>query len=492
MIGASSGVVILVGIIRTKFMAVLLGPAGFGLMGVFNSIVDLATAIASVGVAGSGVRQIAAAAGTEDVSRIATTVRALRRLSLVLGVLGAVAMILFRDVISTVTFGTNEYAWAVAGLGAAVAFRVVAAGQGALVQGMRRIADVAMIGLVGAVLGTITGVALVWSLGERGIVPAVGAMAAATLAASWWYSRRIQLPAAGIDKSVAEAEVVSLLKLGLAFMASGFLMMGSAYAVRAMVLQWDGPDAAGYYQAAWTIGGMYVGIILQAMGADFYPRLTGAANDHALMNRLVNEQTQVGLLLAAPGVVATLCFAPLAILLLYSSEFGGAIDVLRWICLGMALRVISWPMGYTVLAKGEQTLFFAVELAWTVVNVGLAAILIPRYGADGAGIAFFVSYAFHLAMVYAVSRWLTGFSWTPGNWKAAAYFIVVVALVFIGLRWITGWIAYVIGALVVIGVTTYSVRQLVGLVNENQMPDRLRGVLRWMNSIRTDDGERGR
>ena len=118
-------------------------------------------------------------------------------------------------------------------------------------------------------------------------------------------------------------------------------MMGAAYAVRAMVLQWDGAEAAGYYQAAWTVGGLYVGTILQAMGADFYPRLTGAAHDHALMNRLVNEQTQVGLLLAAPGVIATLAFAPLAILVLYSSEFGEATEVLRWICLGMALRVTS-------------------------------------------------------------------------------------------------------------------------------------------------------
>ena len=56
-------------------------------------------------------------------------------------------------------------------------------------------------------------------------------------------------------------------------------MMGAAYAVRSMLLQGAGAEAAGFYHAAWTIGGMYVGIILQAMGADFYPRLTGVARD---------------------------------------------------------------------------------------------------------------------------------------------------------------------------------------------------------------------
>ncbi len=137
LIGASTVIVVAIGIIRTKFMAVMLGPAGFGLMGVFNSIVDLAAAIASAGIGGSGVRQIAAAAASDDDARIATTTRVLRGLSLVLGLLGAGAMVLLRNDISAMTFGSEEYGWAVAGLGAAVAFRVVAAGQGALVQGMQ-------------------------------------------------------------------------------------------------------------------------------------------------------------------------------------------------------------------------------------------------------------------------------------------------------------------------------------------------------------------
>ncbi len=48
-----------------------------------------------------------------------------------------------------------------------------------------------------------------------------------------------------------------------------------------------------------------VNIVLQAMGADFYPRLAGVANNDPECNRLTNEQAQVSMLLAAPGVSAT-------------------------------------------------------------------------------------------------------------------------------------------------------------------------------------------
>ena len=122
-------------------------------------------------------------------------------------------------------------------------------------------------------------------------------------------------------------------------------MMGAAYAVRMMVIRMASLEAAGYYQAAWTLGGLYVGFILQAMGTDFYPRLTAVAQDNDLCNRLVNEQTHISLLLAGPGVLATLVFTPFITTLFYSSDFHAAVEVLRWICLGTALRVITWPMG---------------------------------------------------------------------------------------------------------------------------------------------------
>ncbi len=104
-----------------------------------------------------------------------------------------------------------------------------------------------------------------------------------------------------------------MLKLGFAFMASALMMTGVAYVVRLILSREVGLDAAGLYQSAWTLGGLYVGFVLQAMGADFYPRLTGVARDNAACNRMVNEQAQVSLLLAGPGVIATLVFAPLVI-----------------------------------------------------------------------------------------------------------------------------------------------------------------------------------
>ena len=105
-------------------------------------------------------------------------------------------------------------------------------------------------------------------------------------------------------------EATGLLKLGLAFMASAFLMMGAAYAVRTMVLRIVGFEAAGYYQCAWTLGGLYVGFILQAR-VRLLSTPTAIVENNAKCNRIVHEQALISLLLAGPGMFATLTLVPI-------------------------------------------------------------------------------------------------------------------------------------------------------------------------------------
>ncbi len=483
-IGGSSVLVIGVGVIRTKAMAVLLGPAGFGLMGLYSSIVDLALAVASMGIGSSGVRQIAESVSTGNEARIARTVIVLRRTAVLLGILGAVLVVVFSGPLSTLTFGDDRHAGAVALLGLAVFFRAVSAGQGALIQGLRRIADLAKMGVWGALLGALLSIVLVYVLGEQGVAPSLVAAAAMGLVISWGYSRKVEIEYPAMTRAEVRQEAASLLKLGFAFMASGILMMGAAYAVRAIVLRLEGLDAAGFYSAAWTLGGLYVGIVLQAMGADFYPRLVGAAEDDPQCNRLVNEQTQVSLLLAGPGVIATLTFAPLVILLFYSARFYEAVEVLRWICLGIALRVITWPIGFIIVAKNRQVIFLGAEVAWTVVNVGLTWLCVNSFGVNGAGMAFFGSYVFHGLLVYPIVRWLSGFRWSVANWQTGLLFLCSIAMVLGGFYVLPPLWAYGVGTLVMILSGVYSIRTLLHLVSLDRIPQPMQRLLGRFRFVR--------
>lgn len=479
LIGGSSALSIVIGIVRTKAMAVLLGPAGFGLMGIYSSIIDLTASIAGMGINSSGVRQIAESASSEDGTRVARTVTVLRRTAVLLGLCGAGLLALFSQQMSELTFGTGGHAAGVALLSIAVFCRLIASGQGALVQGMRRIADLAKLGVLGALFGTLISIPVVYFFREQGVVPSLVCVAAASIVTSWWYSRKVRIERPVMTFSEVRHEAASLLKLGFAFMACEFLVMGAAYAVRAILVRSAGLDAAGLYSSAWTLGGLYVGYVLQAMGADFYPRLVGVANDNGRCNRLVNEQAQVSLLLAGPGVIATLTLAPVVIALLYSAKFTAAVEVLRWICLGMGLRVISWPMGFIIVAKNRQLIFLIADLAWTAVNVALAWILIGGFGVNGAGMAFFASYVFHACMIYAIVRPLSGFRWSAANMETGLVFLSAIGLVFCGFYVLPSIWAGVLGGVTGILSGIYSLHRLIHHTSAGQIPRRLWRVLEW-------------
>ena len=472
LIGGSSVFDIGLRIVRTKVMAMLLGPAGIGLLGLYGSISEVVRSLAGMGINSSGVRQIAEAVGTNDARRIAVTVTTLRRVALVLGVLGALLLVIFCQPVSRLSFGDDQHAGAVALLALAVLFGEVSAAQGALVQGMRRISDLARMSVLSAFYGTLFSIPIVYFYGERGVVPSLLCVAAMNIITSWWYARKIKVEKVAITLGQVISQASELLKLGVVFMASGLMSIGAAYAVRIIVLRKMGVEAAGFYQAAYVLGGLYAGFILQAMVADFYPRLTAAAatNDNTECNRLVNEQAEMGLLMAGPGVLATLSVAPLVIPLFYSASFEPAVEILRWNCLGIMMRVASWPMGFILLAKGQRGRFFWTEVFGHMALVGLVWLCVRSIGLTGTGVAFFGQYVFYWLLIYGVVRRVSGFRWTKANQQTGLFFAFMVACVFASWYLLPRMAAMSLGIVATLLAGIYSLKSLCTLVPINRLP----------------------
>ncbi len=299
-------------------------------------------------------RQIASAVGSGSQPVITTTVFTLRRVCLVLGIIGAVALFLLREFVSRVAFGNADHGSDIGVLSIILLFGAVMGGQGALLQGMRRIGDLAKMNMFGALAGAILSIPIVFVWGRAGI-PAYMVLAAGVGAfISWSYARRIQIERTKVPFRQVTEEARSLLKLGLVFLASGLMTAGALFLLRVLVTRQEGVYGAGQFQAASALSMVYVGFVLQAMGTDFYPRLTALAHDDRKCNQLVNEQAEISILLALPGVLATLALAPWVIQIFYSSKFDKAAEILCWQVAGTFLQVNSWPMGFILLAKRSR------------------------------------------------------------------------------------------------------------------------------------------
>jgi len=287
---------------------------------------------------------------------------------------------------------------------------LVSASQTALLQGLRRIGDLARVTIIGAFLGTLVGILLVWQLGLAGVVwlllvvPVASALFAALLVA------RLPRPeVASTPLSNLWPEWRALFSLGFAVMAATLLTGVTQLAIRARVTETLGIDATGHFEAAWSISMNYIGFVLAAMATDYYPRLTAAIGDRDTANRLVNEQAEVALLLAAPVLVGIVSFAPLVTSLLYSSEFAPTVEVLRFQVIGDVMKVAAWPMGFILLARGANRHYFITELAWNAAYLAGVFALLPIIGLSATGVAFVLAYGIYLLLIARVSHDLTGF-----------------------------------------------------------------------------------
>lgn len=410
-IGAAAVLNMLFSVLRIKVAAVLLGPAGIGLIGLYSTLMTTASTIIGLGIGNAGTRQIAEATSREDVLAVSTARRALFWGSLWLSLLGAMLVWLLREPLASVVLSDTTQADNVGWLALGVALTVAGASQGGLLNGLRRIGDMARISVLSAMTSTVLGLTALWYWGEKGLLAFVLVGPLASFILAHLYVAR--LPRVESPPVPLSGQLRQLVRLGVAFMLAGLVGALAQLQVRILVDRELGALALGHFQAAWMISMTYVGFVLQAMGSDYYPRLTGAIHDHATVNRMVNEQAEVALLLSGPVLLAILGFAPWVIELLYTQQFQPAVEVLRWQVLGDLLKVASWPLGFIILAAGDGRTFLVSESIGYVALVVLTWLGLPWLGLEATGIAFVAMYVVYLPLVYWLASQRTGFRWAP-------------------------------------------------------------------------------
>lgn len=460
LIGGTQVCNLLIGIFRVKVLALLLGPAGIGLAGMYQAATGIIGTLAGLGIGSAGVRQIAEASASGDRRRVARTAAVLRRASWISGALGMAAVLIFAKPLAQTTFGNTEYAGGVALVSLTLLFGGISAGQTALLQGLRRLRDLAACNLLGSIFGTVASIALVYFLRDKGVAAFLVAVAGFGILTSWWYARKVPIEPVRIPWRETFREARPLLEIGGAFLAIGLIGAGVTYWVRALIIHDLGMHAVGLYTAASNLSLIYIGVVINAMGADFYPRLTAIAQHDKAVNELVNQQAEMGLFLSLPGLLATLTFAPWVLRLFYSAEFAAAADLIRWLILGMGLRVACWPLGYILLAKALGKPLVIIEGLSSLVQVGIVLLCMRRWGLEGCGAGFAIFMAMATVNMSIVSYKITGFTWSRRSAGALAASAAFTGALLLALRLAPGRTGLALGMLVTALATAWSVSNL--------------------------------
>lgn len=477
-VGGAQVIKVILGIVKNKILSILIGPAGIGLIGAYNSAIGMVASISGLGVGFSGVREIAKADASGDEQLISKTVFTFRRITVFLGILGVLICLIFSKPLSIITFGNPSHTKDFSFLSIVIFLTIILSSQNALIQGKRRIKDLAKLNVYGTLYSILISVPLIYIWGLKGIVPFLILLAFVNTLISWWYAKKIKIKRVYLSLREVIINSKSFIHLGIAFMSGGFLHMVNNYLIRVFIIRTIDIEALGFYQASYIMSTVYIGVILNAMGKDYYPRLTAVSNNSEKCARLINEQTEIGILIATPGLLLTLVFAPIIVKLLYSAKFMVAVEILRWQILGVFLQVISFSIGYLTIAKGLGKLFFYLQLAFCLIHLLLIWLFVNSIGIVGTGIAFFLLYVLHVIILYIVGKKLINFHWSKEVKNLILLTSVIIAITFISLVFFKNYYGLLIGIIITIGMIYYSFRKMMKVMEVRNFSDVLQLIKR--------------
>lgn len=462
---------IIVGIIRTKLVAVILGAAGVGIMGLLNAPLQLIISVTGLGISYSAVRDIGEAHGRGDQSRISYAITILRRWSWFTGFLGAIVTITIAPLLSQWTFGNRDYAWSFVWLSVTLLFQALSKGQNTILQGTRRLKEMARSGVIGSALGLFTSIPLYYWLGIKGIVPAMVLSALTALILSWYYSRKVIIQDVSLTIRETYKSGLGMARLGIYMTVAGFIASFSIYILNAFISNKGGIEQVGFYNAGWGVVGQYTGIIFSAMATDYFPRLSAVQADDEKVKELVQQQAVTALLIIGPLLALLIAAMPIVVRILYTPAFTPVVMFASLTLLGIQFKAISWSMGYVYLAKGNGSLFLKLEIISGLAILGFNLFLYYLLGLNGLGISFVVSYFLAIILSYLVLKVKYNF-----RFSGKFYLIFFLTYGFVVLAFLTvfiesNYIRYALGAVIFLLAALASLYQL------NQLLD-LRSLIR--------------
>jgi len=451
---------IIIQVIRSKVIAVLLGPAGMGIAGLLNSTTNLIGGLTNFGLGTSAVKEIAAAASNDDQNRITKVITVLRRIVWITGTLGSLVTLALSPLLSRITFGNSEYTLAFIWISITLLFNQLSTGQLALLQGLRKLQYLARANVTGSALGLILTVPLYYFWGIDGIVPGIIVTSLVSLSASWFFSHKVKIGSVRISNDETISTGKNMLFMGFMISLSGLTSLGASYLVRLFIRIQGGIDQVGLYNAGFTIITTYVGLVLTAMGTDYYPRLSAVAESNSLCKQTINQQAEIVLLILAPIILIFLVFINWVVIILYSGKFVAINDMITWAAIGMCFKAVSWCIAFILLAKGAGRIFFFTELTG---NFFMLLLNISGYyfiGLTGLGLSYLAGFLLYLTLVYLISKAKFEFSFDKGFIRIFTIQFLMIMICFLVVKYIGKPYSYIPGLVLITLSGLYSFREL--------------------------------
>lgn len=451
---------IVVKVMLNKMAAILLGPAGMGIIGLFHNSTNMLKTGCGLGIPQSAVRDISEANAAKDDERFSSLISVTNKIVRFTAFFGVALTALLSPFLSKWTFDTDNYTLSYILLSLCVGFSIMTDGKLAILKGMRRLRDLAKASMYGSVLGLLIAVPFYYFLGVDGIAPSLVTLALGTYVVAEFYVRKVRHSNIKTDFNRFCYLVKNMVMMGCSLMFVSFIAFFFDLAVASYISYVGGLVDVGLYQAGVTIISSYFGIVITAMSTDYYPRISAVRKDNAKLQTEMNRQSEVGLIMVFPLAVIFIFLSSFFIQLLYDSSFERSNDYTNYALLGTIMIIVSNSMGMILLAKQASKIFLWSVILQRIIIIAVYVFFYRFWGLLGLGLAYIFNGLLHLCVMSVI---LKKFYHITLGWRIVRLLslIISIALVMIFVRTIDNlFFRYFIGLIGIFFTIAYSLRYM--------------------------------
>lgn len=457
--GGVQGLNIGLGLVRTKLVALLLGPSGMGLASLFNTTVNMIFQATNLGLPFSAVRRISELHQKGDQSALAHYVKVVRGWTLLTALIGILVCVVIGPFLSHTTFAWGDHTLHFVLLAPAVGMLTITGGETAILKGVHRVGALAVIQVVSILAALVISVPVYFFFGASGIVPVIVLMALATMLVtvrcSW---RAVPLQLTGVRHIMGEG--TGMIRLGVAYTLAIVIGSLTELVIRSYLNVTGDLDILGLYNAGYMLTITYAGMVFSAMETDYFPRLSAVQGDDGAVNETVNRQTEVSLLLLSPMLVTFMVTLPILIPLLFSRAFLPVVGMAQVAALAMYLKVLTMPVAYITLARGQALAYLILESLYCVALILLIIFCYQRWGLYGTGVAVTLAYLFDFLIVMGYAYKKNGYRCSATVFRYALVQVLLGLLSYITVCVLSGIAYWLVGGILILLSTCYSLRIL--------------------------------
>ncbi len=396
------GVRMATALVLNKLLAIFVGPGGYAVIGQFQNAMSVAITFGS-GATAQGVTRYTAE-HWDDEARQHRVWGTAGTVTLIGCTVAGLGILLARGWLAGRLLHDRAYAPVFVALALGLIPLAMNALLLAILNGRKETRVYVIANVAGSLIGLALTGALTATLGLRGALTALalnqsiafGATALLVRREPWF---RWELLVGRLDPAVLR----SLGGYALMAVTGAIAAPFAQTAIRQYLVGQIGFDAAGQWDAMNRISALGLLFFASTLAVYYLPRIAEIRVADEL-RREIRLLQRVMIPAVAAGTFAVYLGREPIVRALFDPRFLPMTQLFGYQMIGDALKLPSWIYAYLMIGRGLTATFIATELAFALSLIGLTFVLVPRFGLEGAAMAYAANYLGYFVAMYVVYR----------------------------------------------------------------------------------------